>query len=129
MLQCSNCGSNQDAGNFCGSCGGALVEVSSKDEVFQEEGIQTEQDVSPNESSEVEQPQPVQQAEQVPYQQALNETAATQVQTSTSPNDIVKQIVGVSKGFGTYFTEYIKGPSRIFSKRESECGKIGRAHV
>src|SRR5690625_3272663 len=111
MLQCSNCGSNQDAGNFCGSCGGALVEMAPKDKEFQEEAIQKEQDVSRNESSEVEQPQPVQQAEQVSYQQALNETGATQVQTSTSSNDIVKQIVGVSKGFGTYFTE------------------IGRAHV
>lgn len=102
MLECSNCGSKQAEGKFCGSCGGTLIEASAAETAVEEHVEESKE-------------QPVQVKEEVAATEVPGETAV-----SPSSNEMVDQAVGISKEFGSYFKEYIKAPSLIFAKGESE---------
>lgn len=98
MLVCEVCNLKQEEGKFCGGCGGKLIEV-------------------PDEMQEVNQ-----------VQQPIDEVAVSrEVPVAVNTREPMEKVMETSKVFGAYFMDYLKHPSRIFSKPERELknGIIG----
>ncbi|MED3571312.1 CHY zinc finger protein [Cytobacillus praedii] len=95
-MLCSHCGSEQESGKFCGKCGGRFEET-----VNQENSAETMAAVNLSSMSE---------------QAATTESQASTVKTS----DQIEMVKTKSKLYGSYFTQYLKQPSRILVKGEQE---------
>lgn len=93
MLTCSECGTEQHEGRFCGDCGGLLIAEGEVEGSSLEQMAQAEVVVSQ------EPPTPV---------------------TSTGTNDSMDKVMETSKAYGAFFTQYLKQPSLIFSKATDE---------
>lgn len=107
-MKCTDCGLEQEEGKFCGQCGASLPVVDHK-------GLNVEQVVvhhAPNES-----------AGQDRVEQATGMDSSLQGSSSNSQGvevnkDAMDKVKHTTKAYWTYFIEYLKHPSLIFSKKE-----------
>lgn len=92
-MKCENCGLEQDVGRFCGKCGTPLPEPNLENS-----------DSSSNAQIE---------DERLTAGREKEEQA-----TGEASNEAVNKVKYTTKMYGSYFVEYLKRPSLVFSKRE-----------
>lgn len=97
-MQCTECGTYQEEGKFCGNCGGKLQEATETPEVSSPESEEAKQ---PAETSEVE----------------GNEGT---VAASEQANESVEKLKEVSSAYGSFFTHYLKRPADSFNNSENQ---------
>src|SRR5699024_9369346 len=122
MKKCSQCGFEQEDGNFCGKCGHPLDgEVGSQPVNRQTE----EDDVQVSDESSAQEEEAATMAEGDGFSQPRTETTSQKVESNEQQhvqkeNETVEQMKKTSKEFWSYFTYYLKQPSHIITKRENE---------
>ncbi|MBS4223301.1 zinc ribbon domain-containing protein [Lederbergia citrea] len=102
---CQNCGNEQETGKFCGKCGSALVQQVSPQ---QNQATTVNETAATNETAAVYTQQPPVQSQAVIQQQPVQ------------PNVHVETVKATSKKYWSYFTHYVKQPSRIFENQQQE---------
>ncbi|HLQ73448.1 MAG TPA: Yip1 family protein [Bacillota bacterium] len=102
-MECSKCGSYQDSGKFCGTCGGELVASTKQaDDVAKPESEQTESEDSLD-------------------LEVKKETLVVDTpETEGEANESVEKVKEASRAYGSFFTTYIKSPSDVFSHASKE---------
>lgn len=107
---CETCNHVQDAGKFCGKCGGKMIEAPAANERTQHLAEQpTGKEIQHQTAAQ-------QAAAQEPHAGASAQTAPQPAQ----PNVNVEKVKETSKAYWNYFLHYLKRPSLVFQNQEQE---------
>lgn len=112
-MKCTDCGFEQEGGKFCGQCGAAIPSENLDSPGIKQEVVRN----ATNESAGQDRNEKENGVE-VSQSGNANQEYLQDSQAGDGNNDAMEKVKHTTKAYGSYFVEFLKHPSLIFSKRE-----------